>query len=93
MAKIKNFRSAPNNEQIFRFKQGYFGLKSTSYIPPAIMQIIAVHGKYWSPYHIEQYLIENDQKGRPNSLKGWYFTSEAVNVLINQGFKVFINIR
>lgn len=91
MAKVKNNSSAPNSEQKFRFKQGYFGLKSTSYIPPVVMEKIAVHGKYWSPYEIEQYLLENDQKGRPNSLKGWYFTNEAINVLITQGYKVFIN--
>ncbi len=91
MAKVKNNSSAANAPLKFRIKQGYFGLKITGYVQPQIMQIIALHGKYWSEYEIEQYLLENDKKGRPSNLKGWYFTNEAVNVLIAQGHKVFIN--
>jgi hypothetical protein len=91
MAKITNNSSAPSTELKFRFKEGYFGLKIKGYIPPAVMEKIAVYGKYWSPYEIEKYLFINSQKGQPNSLKGWYFTHEAINILINNGYKVYIN--
>ncbi|GAB2648421.1 hypothetical protein GCM10027035_47670 [Emticicia sediminis] len=92
MSKVRKNSSAPNSELKFRVKQGHFGLRISGYIPPAIMNKIAVYGKYWSPYDVEQYLSMFEQKGQPNSLKGWYFTNEAINVLINQGCKVLINV-
>lgn len=90
MANLTNNSLAPNSEQKIRFKQGYFGLKIIGYIPPALMEKIAIHGKYWSPYEVQQYLQAYNQKGNPNSLKGWYFTNEAINVLITQGCKIYI---